>query len=123
MGAEPQGPLGLVHLALVDVCGDTRRPCSATALPGWQRPHRRPRHRLPWQRLAAAVPLMWKPGSQRHCWVRSTWAQRGLRLKAGSAVALKGGGTGGHRGAMVSAERRCSAPIPEAVRATRCPTG
>lgn len=38
VGAEPRGPLGLVHLALVDVCGDTRCPCSAAACLGGSEP-------------------------------------------------------------------------------------
>lgn len=54
---------------------------------------------LPWQMLFSEVPLMWKPASQLQCWAWFTWAQRGLRLKAGSFMTLHSGGAakgGGH---------------------------
>lgn len=35
---------------------------------------------------------MWKPASQLQCWARFTWAQRGLRLNAGSFITLHSGG-------------------------------
>lgn len=35
---------------------------------------------------------MWKPASQLQCWAWFTWAQRGLRLKAGSFITLHSGG-------------------------------
>lgn len=46
----------------------------------------------PWQMLFSEVPLMWKPASQLQCWAWFTWAQRGLRLKAGSFMTLHSGG-------------------------------
>lgn len=46
----------------------------------------------PWQMLFSEVPLMWKPASQLQCWAWFTWAQRGLRLKAGSFITLHSGG-------------------------------
>ena len=46
----------------------------------------------PWQMLFSEVPLMWKPASQLQCWARFTWAQRGLRLNAGSFMTLHSGG-------------------------------
>lgn len=42
--------------------------------------------------LLSEVPLMWKPASQLQCWARFTWAQRGLRLNAGSFITLHSGG-------------------------------
>lgn len=35
---------------------------------------------------------MWKPASQLQCWAWFTWAQRGLRLNAGSFITLHSGG-------------------------------
>lgn len=46
----------------------------------------------PWQILLSEVPLMWKPASQLQCWAWFTWAQRGLRLNAGSFMTLHSGG-------------------------------
>lgn len=46
----------------------------------------------PWQMLLSDVPLMWKPASQLQCCSWFTWAQRGLRLKAGSFTTLHSGG-------------------------------
>lgn len=46
----------------------------------------------PWQMLVSEVPLMWKPASQLQCCSWFTWAQRGLRLKAGSFMTLHSGG-------------------------------
>lgn len=46
----------------------------------------------PWQMLLSEVPLMWKPASQLQCCSWFTWAQWGLRLKAGSFTTLHSGG-------------------------------
>lgn len=51
-----------------------------------------PNYSSPWQILLSEVPLMWKPASQLQCCARFTWAQRGLRLKAGSFITLHSGG-------------------------------
>lgn len=51
----------------------------------------------PWQMLLSDVPLMWKPASQLQCWAWLIWAQRGLRLNAGSFITLHSGGAASSR--------------------------
>lgn len=64
----------------------------------------------PWQMLLSEVPLMWKPASQLQCCSWFTWAQRGLRLKAGSFTTLHSGGAASPKPAEESETFKMTTP-------------
>jgi hypothetical protein len=69
---------------------------------------------LPWQTLWPPVVLLrWNPASQLQCCSRSTCAQRGARLKAGSPASPPSGAAAGRGQARLSTR-----PLAPAVRPT-----